>query len=171
MADLSTLTQKRLNEVLFYHPDTGVFTWKFGRPKAAAGAVAGGVNWKGYWLICIDGKKHRAHRLAWLHTYGAMPKNTIDHINQNKMDNRIENLRDVTNAQNHKNMGMQSNNETGFRGVSYAKERAKFTARIKDGDVYRNLGYFKCAAAASIAYEKAKALLGYHRNHGISGKT
>lgn len=160
------LTQQRLKDVLVYHAETGVFTWRFGRPKAAAGSVAGSVNWKGYWIICIDGKQYRAHRLAWLYVHGEMPEHTIDHVNQNKLDNRIENLRMVTNAENHRNMGIQSNNKSGYRGVSYAKERNKFTARIKDGSVYRNLGYFNCALAAAIAYNKAKVALGYHPNHG-----
>ena len=167
MAD--EITQERLKQILVYHPETGVFTWRIGRPKASAGAVAGGLNWKGYWMICVDGKKYRAHRLAWLYCYGEMPKVSIDHINHNKLDNRVENLRQVTNSENHRNMGMQSNNKTGYRGVSYAKERGKFVARIKDGNVYRGLGYFNCAAAAAIAYAKAKIDLGYHNNHGLSG--
>lgn len=167
MAD--TITQKILKEILTYHPETGVFTWRIGRPKAAAGSVAGCLNWKGYWVIGVNGKRYRAHRLAWLYTYGEMPKSTIDHINHNKLDNRIKNLREVTNAQNHKNMGMQKNNKTGFRGVSYAKDRGKFVARIKDGDIYRCLGYFNCATAAAIAYAKAKIDLGYHQNHGSKG--
>ena len=160
------LTQDRVKELLNYNPDTGVFTWRFGRPKAKAGAIAGSENWKGYWLICVDGNRHRAHRLAWLYVHGEMPEHTIDHINQDKKDNRIANLRAVTNAENHRNMGIQSNNKTGYRGVSYAKERGKFTARIKDGEVYRNLGYFNCAASAAIAYAKSKYALGYHENHG-----
>ena len=98
-----------------------------------------------------------------------MPEHTIDHINHNKLDNRIENLREVTGAENSRNMGIQRNNKTGFRGVSYAKERGKFVARIKDGSVYRCLGYFNCSASAAIAYAKAKAKLGYHKNHGIAG--
>ena len=161
------LTQSRLKELLVYHADTGVFTWRFGRPKAKAGSVAGSVTWKGYWLIGVDGRRYRAHHLAWLYEHGYLPSYQIDHINHNKLDNRIKNLREVTNCQNHKNMGIPSNNKTGYRGVSFAKDREKYTARIKDGKSYRNLGYFECAAAAAIAYAKAKIKLGYHPNHGL----
>ena len=160
------LTQKRLKELLSYDPETGVFTWRVGRPKAKAGSIAGGKNWKGYWLICVDGKRYRAHRLAWLYVYGSIPKHQIDHINQDKLDNRIANLREVTNAENHRNMGIPKNNKSGYRGVSFFKTRSKWVARIRDGAVYRCLGYFDCPTTAAIAYHKKKLELGYHPNHG-----
>lgn len=161
------ITQKRLKDVLEYDADTGVFTWRFGRPKAKAGSIAGGKNWKGYWLICVDGKRYRAHRLAWLYVYGLMPKHQIDHINHDKFDNRIENLREVTNAENHKNVKLASNNKSGYSGVSFCKLKQKWTARIKDGAVYRNLGYFVDKMDAVSARDAAKIKLGYHPNHGL----
>lgn len=161
------ITQERLKEVLAYEPSTGVFTWRIGRPKAAAGAVAGGKNWKGYCVICVDGKRYRAHRLAWLYVHGAMPESQIDHINHDKLDNRIENLRVVTNLENHKNMGLFSDNTSGYTGVSFCKAKQKWTARIKDGKVYRNLGYFADKLDAVAARETKKIELGYHPNHGL----
>ena len=101
------LTAERLREVLAYDPDTGVFTWKartspFSRVNV--GDVAGNLRRDGYIEICVDGRKHQSHRLAWLYVYGEWPADQIDHINGIRTDNRIANLREANNAENHHNL-------------------------------------------------------------------
>ncbi|HAS0888998.1 TPA: HNH endonuclease, partial [Enterobacter cloacae subsp. cloacae] len=96
-----TLTQNRLKEVLRYDPLTGVFYWL--NPTAYCmhpGDVAGFVDYTGYAYIKVDRVKYSAHRLAWLYVHGSMPEEQIDHVNNNRSDNRISNLRLASRSQN-----------------------------------------------------------------------
>lgn len=125
------ITQARLKELMTYDKDTGIFT----RKKATAlrhtvGEIVG-VNHKSGYLKCgIDNKEYLLHRLAWLYEYGEMPKKMIDHINQNKADNRLCNLKDVSNSENLRNMRKSKSNKSGFTGVYYDKARDKWKANI-----------------------------------------
>jgi hypothetical protein len=95
------LNKERLDELLDYSPDSGLFTWKVNRRgKAKSGCIAGSKNGQGYILIKIDGKFYFAHRLAWLVTHGTFPINMIDHIDGNRENNKINNLREATAEQN-----------------------------------------------------------------------
>ncbi|WP_286657873.1 HNH endonuclease signature motif containing protein [Variovorax fucosicus] len=90
--------------LISYDAATGVLTWResprYGIP---AGAIAGGKSGRGYVVVSLLGRKFTGHRLAWLLHYGAWPTQVIDHINRDKADNRIANLRDVAQAVNLKN--------------------------------------------------------------------
>ena len=91
------ITQEELKELLDYNPETGLFTWNvYNNIKNKT--TAGTFN-DGYIQIKIKQKIYQAHRLAWLYVYGEWPKGQIDHINGIRDDNRIENLRDVTNRE------------------------------------------------------------------------
>ena len=116
---MSDLTAERLREVLDYGPDTGVFTWKIRtNSRVKVGDVAGALRPDGYIQISIDGRLHRAHRLAWLYVTGESPPDQIDHINGVRDDNRIANLRLATSAENKQNLRRaKSRNKTGFLGV------------------------------------------------------
>jgi hypothetical protein len=98
------LTQGRLRELLSYDPETGAFTWlvSLGR-RVRVGDVAGTFNGR-YWAITVNKRIYMAHRLAWLYVYGSFPKYELDHINGDKIDNRIVNLRDVTGQVNRQNL-------------------------------------------------------------------
>jgi hypothetical protein len=98
------LTAERLRELVDYDPETGKFTWTRNRAyKALGGTAAGYLNTNGYARITIDSVSHAAHRLAWLHVYGEWPKASIDHINRNRQDNRIANLREATQSEQNAN--------------------------------------------------------------------
>lgn len=119
----AALPLKRLQEVLSYDKDTGVFVNLVNRnSRAIAGQVAGNVNNKGYVRITIDGYIYAAHRLAWLFVHGEFPQGEgepfIDHINGDKADNRIENLRVSSTAANQRNMKKFSTNISGATGVN-----------------------------------------------------
>lgn len=156
------LSKSRLSELLNYDPDTGVLTWTTTRRGqngfSNAGQVAGGLrNAGGYIRISIDGNSYQAHTLAWLLVYGVLPAGDIDHINGQKADNRIANLRDVSRSVNLQNMRKpRSTNTTGYLGVSFFKRTGKFTAEITTNYKKKNLGYFSTAEEASAAYLKAK---------------
>tara|TARA_E500000318_G_C3569068_1_gene217016 strand:+ start:7436 stop:7984 length:549 start_codon:yes stop_codon:yes gene_type:complete len=138
-----------------YDRDTGVFTWKVNRRYTARkGSVAGLKNDSGYILLTIESKRYRAHRIAWLLVHGEWPKNQIDHINGVRDDNRIENLRHVTNAQNAANASLMPCNTSGFKGVTYDKDRSKWHSQIKKDAKKYFLGRYDCKIEAAKAYDK-----------------
>jgi hypothetical protein len=147
-----TLTQARLKELLHYDPETGVFTWReFRRGKAVAGSVAGSLNPTGYIHIYVDNNPYKAHRLAWLYTNGAWPEKFIDHINGVRDDNRLCNLRAVTNQENVCNIkNARSDSTTGLLGVG--ARRNKFVATVRHKGQRFFLGYFDTAEEAYAAY-------------------
>ena len=162
------LTPERVKDILHYDPLTGVFTWlKAESNRIHIGDTAGSPNWTGYFYTRISGKKYSLHRLAWLYTYGAWPKEEIDHINGRRGDNRICNLREATHAQNCKNLSLSKSNTSGFRGVSWDAKRKKWCAIIVVNYRHNRLGYFDTPEAASAAYEaKATELFGtFKRNN------
>ena len=93
------------------------------------GQKAGFIHPTGYRHITFMGKQHKAHRLIWLYVYGEMPKE-IDHINGDRQDNRLENLRSVTRSQNQFNKAMAQNNTSGYRGVSWHKKSQQWVIRV-----------------------------------------
>ena len=152
------LTQDRLQELLNYDPDSGLFTWlKSISRRVKAGEVAGGLSTGGYIRIRIDGKKYKAHRLAWLYTLGNWPSDYIDHINGIRNDNRIVNLREATNAENKQNQRVANvNNKTGLLGVSFHRKSGKFIARITVNGIRIGIGNFDNAEEAHQAYLRKK---------------
>jgi HNH endonuclease len=108
---------------------------------------------KGYLKSPIFNVTFRAHRVAWALFYGAWPIGQIDHINMDRADNRIHNMREASNGQNNRNRGVQSNNQTGYKGVFYDKRREKYVANlVVDGKLYRGGAFLDVEdAAASYA--------------------
>lgn len=161
MADRD-LTAHRLREVLDYDPETGVFTRKVRlaqRHKAGdrADFVVTGGNLKGYRRICVDSQRYLAHRVAWMYANGEWPKKFIDHINGDKGDNRLSNLRDVqpkVNVQNTRKP--RSDNKSGFLGVHWHKQNRTWRARIQKDGKSINIGCFPSPEEAHAAYLDAK---------------
>lgn len=159
------ITQQRLKELLDYNPETGEFIWKVKRKRVEIGDVAGCVDLQGYQAIGIDNKLHRAHRLAWLYVYGQLP-NMIDHINGNRRDNKIENLRLVNRSQNQGNRKTSIKNNSGFKGVYWNAKRKKYFANCKN----EHIGIFKTAEEAAEAYnKKALELFGEYAKLNLIG--
>jgi hypothetical protein len=153
------LTQESLRELLHYDPETGIFTRKTGlRTGFGIGAVAGGQDGKGYTRIMVLGKKHHAHRLAWLYVYGKLPELSIDHINGIRTDNRIANLRDVSHSVNMQNRRV-GNNGRGALGVRYRTDIHKWQADIVAFGKRSYLGCYDTEDAAYQAYLAAKRRL------------
>jgi hypothetical protein len=154
---MTKLNAGRLREVLSYDPETGAFTWLVSTARhRRIGDVAGCVK-DGYRQIGIDGRRYRAHRLAWLWMTGEWPSAEIDHINGDPADNRIANLRPATSSQNKANARLRSDNSSKLKGVSYDRQRQKWLARIVLAGRARNLGRFTDPAAAHAAYAEAAA--------------
>lgn len=143
----SNLTQEDLRERLNYDADTGEFTWlKPASTRLTPGSRAGYVNTKGYHKIRVGYIKYSAHRLAWFYAHGRWPKEEIDHVNGDKADNRLANLREVTHAQNMQNLKRADPLPCGVR-----RARSKFAAFY--GGKY--LGTYASPDAAHAAYRLA----------------
>lgn len=153
------LTKKQLHQLLAYNAKTGVFTWKVDRKKLVkAGEIAGHRNKKGYIDITVDGFYCPGHRLAWFYVHGAWPTNEIDHIDGNRSNNAIANLRDVSRTINQQNQkrARSNNKSSGVLGVS--KDRNSWVARIRaNGSMHSSSHPTKELAAA--AYLSAKRQL------------
>ena len=125
--------------------------------KDEAGTIA-----NGYVQLCLDGRQYMAHRMAWLYVYGTFPNGEIDHINRNKGDNRIENLRDVTKSTNQCNKKRMSNNTSGVTGVCWDKGTSKWLATISYNCKRIKLGRFNnfndAVDARKVAEKKYKYL-------------
>jgi hypothetical protein len=155
------LTQDRLKELLHYDPETGHFTWRATSRNVAAGSRAGTIDSRGYRQISVDGKLRLAHRIAFLYMLGTFPPGDVDHVNQMKDDNRWPNLRSATRRENAGNKGLQKNNTSGHRGVSWDKRVGKWVAYGScDGRVV-HLGYFtSLEEAAEVAQKRREEYFG-----------
>jgi len=140
------LTQQRLKELYIYNPETGLFYSKgvAGGACKKSGEIIGSLRKDGYVSIKIttNGKMiaHKAHRLAFLYMNGEFPKESTDHINGIKSDNRWCNLREVNRSENMWNRKMNSNNKTGYKGVYPYK--GKFKAMLRWFNKLHTLGVF-----------------------------
>lgn len=160
------LTQSQLKRLLHYSVETGVFTWVGAYHKSRIGDVAGSTMANGYIYICIKKRQFRAHRLAWLYVFGAWPEKYIDHINGDKSDNRIENLREVSNAENMMNQGIGVRNKSGHLGITWSESRKRWCVGLKVNGKSKNVGRFVNLADAIAARDKAYSEFGFHPNHG-----
>lgn len=149
------LTQKKLKEILHYDPDTGIFTrLKTTGSRALIGMEVGTLCSTGYLKVSINCKPFFLHRLAYLFMEGEMP-NFIDHINHAPADNRWSNLRNCSHRENLSNRGKQANNTSGFKGVSWCKNRNKWEGHITVNRKKCFLGYFDDLIEAAKKYNKS----------------
>lgn len=151
------LTSARLRELLHYDEKTGVFTRHAQSQRhLPVGTVPKNPRYA-YLRICLDYKIYMAHRLAWLYVNGVWPDGQIDHINGNKLDNRIENLRDATPSQNKQNMRKaRADSKSGLAGASWYSSGNKWRAAIQIDGKKKHLGYFDTAEEAHQVFMDAK---------------
>lgn len=163
-----------ISNLVDYNHETGKLIWlprlhNFGRRKFRhAGKMAFNTTKpSGYKQGNLLGKTYYAHRVAWAIYYGSWPNKSIDHINGIKTDNRISNLRLAEDSENQYNKTRQSNNTSGYKGVSWSTSNSGWIAQIRHGRVSECLGTFKSAELAHNAYKKAADRLhGEYKNYG-----
>ena len=190
MAKRELPSQEVLRQLLTYDPETGRLFWRERGPKwfratpgrSPAHAMA---NWNsryagkeaftwsisGYAFGTVkssatdDKEKFAAHRVIWKIVHGVDP-DEIDHINGDRKDNRIINLRAVSRAENAKNVGLGRANKSGHIGVFWNNRAQAWSARIKINQEVRHIGNFRDVAEAGAARKAAEVALGFHSNHG-----
>lgn len=168
-----------LRECFSYDTETGVITWRE-RPRHHFGSDHTCRVWNtknagrelthnsnGYVLVAINRRLHKSHRVAWAIATGEWPDGQIDHINGVRNDNRLCNLRVVSNLINSMNRGRKKNNTSGVTGVYWSKQAKKWQAYINVGR-RQHLGYYDEISAAAAARKAAERRLGFHENHGRS---
>jgi hypothetical protein len=157
------LTAKRVRELLEYTPETGEFRWRPrpGNPALTA-RIAGklaGHEADGYWRIRFEGRNHAAHRLAWLYVKGWVPKGDVDHWDGNGLNNRWNNLRATTKAQNCQNLKRQPSAHDYPTGCTWLSSRQKWQVYIGAHGKRIFIGHFASRDAAARAYLDAAAEL------------
>ena len=181
MTDMLDLDIDYIKECFVYEASSGCLFWKQ-RPLhhfaslgayttwngKHAGAKAGSPNIKKRWSTKIKARLYQNHRLVWALVHGAWPADQIDHINGDPEDNRIENLRVVSNAENQRNRGQSRNNTSGTNGVYWHSRDHVWTSFIRENGKQRSLGAFASAAQATAARKAAEQRLGYTARHGES---
>lgn len=169
-----SLTASEFHEILEYCSETGIFRWKerplssFPRTKIHtqerncqiwnarfAGTIAGNRLHSGYIRVCIAHTSYLAHRLAWLAHYGKWPNGYLDHINTNRHDNRIANLREATASQNNANKNMRRSSKSGRKGVSWDRTIGKWQCGIGVNGKQIKIGSYNSLDEAALAYEEA----------------
>lgn len=153
----SNISLDGIKDFLSYDPNSGVFTWlKSLSNRKKAQSIAGSLAQSGYYEICYNNQRVLSHRLAWFFVYGEMPNGVVDHINGIRTDNRIDNLRCVSQMENAQNtLTALKSSKSGVRGV-YKNRVGSWIAQIRVNGVCKHLGSFKTLEEAKEAYMKAK---------------
>lgn len=142
------LTREQVMAVVSYDPETGKFTRTTRKGKV-------GTYFIGYQRIVVCGRQCLAHRLAWLIVFGVWPSGHLDHINRDRSDNRIANLRLATPSQNSANIGLRKHSKSGLVGATFHKSAKKWRAVITHKGKQKHLGYFDTPQKAHVAYRDA----------------
>jgi hypothetical protein len=151
--------------------ETGEIFWNYRPDKAPqwngkyAGKHAGGMTSTGYWVVNIRCVHHSAHHIVWRVANGYWPSE-LDHIDGDRLNNRLSNLREVTRTENQRNRGVSPSHPTGVFGVTFNKKAQKWRAVIAGRSVRKHLGLFTSFEDAVAARRAAEVLCGYHPNHG-----
>lgn len=171
---------KTLREALAYDGETGRFYW-LNRPRAH---FASDIAWKrwntrfagreafctdnghGYFVGVINGVAYLAHRIAYAMGASDPCNLEIDHINGDRRDNRLVNLRPVTSAMNKRNSRIPNHNTSGRVGVSFRQDKGKWRACITIGNRPKHIGYYDTFEQAVIARSAVERDNGFHENHG-----
>jgi len=168
MPPVKNIEHSELLKLLEYNPISGIFIWKRVLTNAIKiGDIAGHLHKaSGYIQIRIATKIYRAHRLAWFYMHKEWPEENLDHINHERSDNRMENLRLVSMQCNMQNASLSKASTSGFTGVHLRKDTSKWCAHITLDGKFKSLGSFGSKEEAVLVRKTANLKYGFHENHG-----
>ena len=172
-----------LRKVLAYDPDAGILTW-LPRPREHFKTDIAWLRWNtqkpgkvafsyiqkrgGYAVGNLDGMSYYAHRIIWAHIHGSVSDMEIDHINGDRSDNRLQNLRAVSRLQNTQNRKVRAESKSGVCGVEWHQQCRKWKAYINANKRRVYLGVYVNLEDAIAARKAAEVKYGFHANHGRS---
>ena len=169
------MTQKYIRELFNYNIESGILTYAISRNYRTVVGNEAGWLWVDkkrdslhtYRHVKVDRQTYKVHRIIWVHVYGGIDSRMqVDHIDGNTLNNKIENLRLVSNAENSKNRSVQSNNTSGYHGINQLPS-GNWRVRIVGEDRKRiSIGSYSTFEEALMARKEAEAKYGYHTNHG-----
>lgn len=160
--------KEEVRDYLSYDEHTGNLAWiKKTGSKTVIGNTAGWYNKEhGHFYVTVNGTTYTAHRVAWYLKTGVQPPMFIDHHDGDGANNKWDNLRLADKSTNGFNRGKQSNNKSGYKGVSWSKHNSKWRAYINKQGKQHHLGYFDDPEEAHIVYcNKAHELHGNFAHH------
>ncbi len=157
------LTQTEVKN-LFDYVD-GELLWKNPKTNRTKKGTAAGTFKDGYRRVNLNYTFHYVHRLIWLYHYGVMPSGCIDHIDMDRSNNRIENLREATKSENGMNRLKPKSNSSGFKGVDFHKGTQKWRARCRVNGKEKHFGLYASAEEAHEVYSREVA-----KHHGEYGR-
>jgi len=151
------LIQELVQHLFDYNPETGILKWinPTGHRIKRNDVIC--TMEHGYYRVWLYGKRYKVHRIIWLYMYGYLPENDIDHIDRDRKNNKLNNLREVSRQCNMRNVGLQTNNKSGVVGVSFVKKSFNWYANIMINKKTYSLGYYADyieAACARLAAEQ-----------------
>ena len=149
------MKQERLRQLLNVDPCTGILLWRYNHQRPdRIGQRTGWLTDTGYWRVALDGSTYYASQIIWLFVHGQLV-GLLDHINRDRSDDRLLNLRPATKGQNAVNSKMNSQNTSGYRGVSFCWSTSKWRADIAIDGYRKNLGRFALPEQAHAAWRTA----------------
>jgi hypothetical protein len=154
------MTYEEVNALFVYDPETGVLAYR------NTGKEAGTIGGHGYRRVSVSGANTSSHRVMWLLHTGSLPFDMVDHIDGDKLNNKISNLRAVSRQDNGKNARRSKANKSGVTGVTWHKVADKWQAGVTHDGVRTQLGVYADWFEAVCARKSAEARLGFHVNHG-----
>lgn len=141
MAELSIKplpSQEQLNKLFDYNPTTGILARRSLRSQCL-----GCLDSQGYLRLKIGRKVYLAHRLIWKIVTGNEPPPALDHIDGNRLNNRVDNLRAASHGENQQNTSRQLNNTSGHKGVSWSKTHKSWQVSVMGDGKSLWLGRYK----------------------------
>lgn len=145
----------RAKELFSYDLESGAFTWKASKQNPyLIGKPAGTKHNDGYLMIRIDGQRYRAHRLAWAWVHGEEPPVEIDHIDRDRLNNSIDNLRAGVGGTNQ--MNVPSRSASGVVGVFFDKARGRYLSSMGKKENHQRLYWGKDFFEAVCARKSAE---------------
>ncbi len=159
-------TPEELREMFHYDRETGVLTWSVSLSNRAPVGTMAGTYSRRYRSVTINRVQYRVHQVIWALETGVWPNQEIDHIDGDRSNNKIGNLRLVTRAENMKNTERSSKNTSGVTGVSWRRDTRKWHAYIKVGGTRTSIGCYNSLEEAAAARKYEERALGFHQNHG-----